>query len=89
METFFLVVAVGLTIIIAIPFYRIIRGPTVFDRQLGAGAVGSKTLAIICLIGFLYQRIDMFVDIAIGYAILNFIGTVMISKYFETGKARK
>ena len=89
MTTFFLMVAIGLTIIIVIPFYRVIRGPTVFDRQLGAGAIGSKTLVIICLIGLLYERFDMFVDIAFVYAILNFIGTVVISKYFETEKARK
>jgi multicomponent Na+:H+ antiporter subunit F len=34
------------------------------------------------LIGFIYKRIDMFVDLALAYSILNFIGTLIISKYF-------
>ncbi len=72
------------TAILIIPFYRVLKGPTVFDRLLGVGAIGSKTLVIICLIGFVYGRIDMFVDIAVAYAILNFIGTIAVSKYFES-----
>ncbi len=72
------------TAILIIPFYRVLKGPTVFDRLLGAGAIGSKTLVIICLIGFVYGRIDMFVDIAVAYAILNFIGTIAVAKYFES-----
>ena len=59
------------------------------DYDLPAWASGSKTLVIICLIGLLHERFDMFVDIAFVYVILNFIGTVMISKYFETDKDKK
>jgi multicomponent Na+:H+ antiporter subunit F len=89
METFFIFVTIGLTIIIVIPFYRVLRGPTVFDRLLGAGAIGTKTLVIICLIGFLFDRLDMFIDIALVYAILSFIGTIITAKYFETEKAKE
>jgi multicomponent Na+:H+ antiporter subunit F len=89
MELFFLLVAILLTVIIAIPFYRVVRGPTVFDRLLGAGAIGTKTTVIICLIGLLFDRLEMFIDIAIVYAILMFISVVMISKYFETDKAKE
>lgn len=72
-----------ITVILLIPFYRVLKGPTVFDRLLGASAIGSKTMVMICLIGFVYGRIDMFVDIAIAYAILNFIGMIAVAKYFE------
>jgi multicomponent Na+:H+ antiporter subunit F len=78
-----------LTIIIAIPFYRVVKGPTVFDRLLGVGAIGTKTMVIICFIGLLFDRLDMFIDIALVYAILSFITIVMISKYFETPKAKE
>jgi multicomponent Na+:H+ antiporter subunit F len=89
MTWFFLLVAIGLTIIIAIPFYRVLKGPTVFDRLLGVGAIGTKTTVIICFIGLLYGRLDMFIDIALVYAILMFISVIMISKYFETDKAKE
>jgi multicomponent Na+:H+ antiporter subunit F len=84
MEQVFMNVTALVTAILIIPFYRVLKGPTVFDRLLGAGAIGSKTLVIICLIGFVYGRIDMFVDIAVAYAILNFIGTIAVAKYFES-----
>ncbi|MBI4536226.1 MAG: MrpF/PhaF family protein, partial [Ignavibacteriae bacterium] len=55
-------------------------------RLLGVGAIGTKTVVIICLIGFIYGRIDMFIDIALAYAILNFISVIAIAKYFKSGR---
>lgn len=81
--------AIGLTIVIIIPFYRVVKGPTVFDRLLGAGAIGTKTLVLILLLGYLFNRLEMFVDIAMAYAILNFISTLIIAKYFSTEKAKQ
>ena len=78
----FVYIAVILTIIIIIPFYRVVKGPTLFDRLLGVGAIGTKTLVLICLVGFVYGRIDMFIDITLAYAVLNFIGNIAIAKYF-------
>ncbi len=83
----FVYIAVVLTIIIIIPFYRVVKGPTLFDRLLGVGAIGTKTLVLICLVGFVYGRIDMFIDITLAYAILNFIGNIAIAKYFIHPKA--
>ncbi len=77
------------TAIILIPFYRVLKGPTVFDRLLGAGAIAAKTTVIICLIGFIYRRIDLFVDITLAYALLNFIGIIAVSKYFESQEVRE
>jgi len=62
--------------------YRAVYGPTVFDRIIGAGFVGTKTAILLLIIGFIYKRIDMFVDLALVYSILNFIGTIIVSKYF-------
>jgi multicomponent Na+:H+ antiporter subunit F len=89
MQFFFILVAIGLTIIIIIPFYRVVKGPTVFDRLLGAGAIGTKTLVLILLLGFLFDRLEMFIDIALAYAILNLISTLIIAKYFSTEKAKE
>lgn len=71
-----------LAVIIVIPLYRVLKGPTVFDRLLGVGAIGTKTLLLICLVGVIYDRLDMFVDIALAYAVLNFISVLAIAKYF-------
>lgn len=86
MEQAFVVIAVALALIIVIPAYRVLVGPTTFDRLLGAGAIGTKTVVLVCLVGVVFERLDMFVDIAVGYAILNFIGNLAIAKYFIVPK---
>lgn len=86
MEQFFLYSSVALTIIIAVPLYRVLKGPTVFDRLLATNAIATKTIVLICLIGFLFGRIDMFIDITLAYAILGFIGSLIISKYVSSQK---
>lgn len=73
---------VALVVIISIPFYRVVFGPTIFDRLLAISAIGAKTIGLVCAFGFLYDRFDMFVDIALAYAILNFVGTLAVAKYF-------
>lgn len=77
----FMVVAI--VFILLIPFYRVVRGPTVFDRLLAIGAIGGKTIALICLVGLLFGRLDMFIDIALGYAVLNFMGGIAMAEYFR------
>lgn len=89
MEDFFLYSAVVLTIIIAVPLIRVVKGPTVFDRILAANAIATKTIVLICLIGFIFGRIDMFIDITLAYAILGFVGSLAIAKYIESSKMER
>jgi len=84
METYFLYLTVIVTIIIFIPFYRVLAGPTLYDRLLAAGSIGTKTTVLILFIGMVFNRLDMFIDITMAYAILNFIGTVAIAKYLNS-----
>jgi multicomponent Na+:H+ antiporter subunit F len=83
MEKFFLGVAILLCFLVLLCLYRVIYGPTIIDRIVGVGAIGTKTLAVLVLMGFIYDRIEMFLDISMVYAILNFIGTLAAAKYFE------
>lgn len=83
MDIFFTYIATIVTAIIFIPIYRVLKGPTLFDRILGATAIGTKSLVLICLVGFMYRRIDMFIDIALAYAILSFVTIIAVAKYFE------
>jgi len=89
MNTFIIYVAVFLVFIILIPFYRVVKGPTVFDRLLAIGAIGGKIIALILLAGMLFDRLDMFVDLALAYAVLNFIGGIAMAEYFRFLHARK
>ena len=83
MEAFFITVTVFLVVIIALPLFRVLRGPTVFDRLLAISTMGSKTIGLICFFGISFVRLDMFVDIALAYAILNFIGGIAVARYFD------
>ena len=61
--------------------WRIALGPTAFDRILAVNAVGSLVIISITIHGFLMGRPE-FIDIAILYALINFIGTIAILKLF-------
>ncbi len=89
MNAVLLGLAAALAVAALIPFYRVIHGPTVFDRLLGAGVVGTKTVVITCLFGALYGRLDMFLDLALAYAILNFVGLIAIEKYYCSRERRE
>ena len=62
--------------------FRAVYGPTILDRLIGVNAIGSKTTTLLIIIGLLYHRVDMFVDIALAYALLNFIAVLAASKFF-------
>jgi len=72
---------VGLVIVIFIMLFRVFQGPSVYDRLNGLGVIGTDTILLLVLIGYLDKRPDMYVDIALSYAILGFISLVVIAKY--------
>ena len=83
MSSFFLTVVVSLAAITLVYLYRVVRGPTVFDRVLGLNGISTKAIMLLVIIGTLYERLGMFVDIAVGYALLNLVGTLAAAKYLE------
>lgn len=86
MDRVFLYSGVALCLIMVVSLYRAVFGPTVLDRLIGVNAIGSKTTALLILIGLIYRRVDMFVDIALAYATLNFIAVLAASRYFQKKK---
>lgn len=86
--TTFTAVAVAIVAISAINIIRLSIGRTVFDRTLAAAAIGANTIALIPVLGFIYARPDMFVDIAIAYSLLAFIGVVVLAKYLARSEGR-
>ncbi|MFB3071415.1 MAG: monovalent cation/H+ antiporter complex subunit F [Nitrospirales bacterium] len=78
-----LFVAFSIVILIVVYLYRVIQGPTVFDRVLGLNGISTKSIILLVLIGTIYERVDMFIDISTGYALLNLVGSLAVAKYLE------
>ena len=74
----------GLLVCMVLTLIRAILGPTVFDRVLAVNSFGTKTVLLIALYGFLSGRPD-FLDLALVYALMNFIGTIAVMKYTRFG----
>jgi multicomponent Na+:H+ antiporter subunit F len=75
-------IALGIAATLAI--IRATLGPTSFDRVLAVNAVGSIAVLLIAVYGF-FDRRPAFLDIAMLYALINFIGTIAILKFFRFG----
>ncbi|MFO8049258.1 MAG: monovalent cation/H+ antiporter complex subunit F [Desulfosudaceae bacterium] len=86
MEQILIYAGIFLCLLMLLPLYRAVFGPTVLDRLIGVNAIGSKTTALLVLIGLVHQQVEMFVDIALAYATLNFIAVLATSRYFQKRK---
>jgi multicomponent Na+:H+ antiporter subunit F len=75
-------VCIAILVVMGLALARAFSAPTVYDRILGVNMFGTKTVLFIAAIGFLTGRPD-FLDIAIVYALINFIGMVAVLRFFE------
>ncbi len=67
----------------------LVRRRGLFDRVIGVGVIGTKTTVLLAYMGLLIGRPEDFVDIALTYALLNFIVTLTLARYFTwPGTAR-
>jgi len=80
----FAVASLALLIVIAILLVRAFLGPTFTDRILAVNSVGTAVVLLIALFGFLTSRPE-FLDIALLYALINFVGTLAVLKFFNFG----
>ena len=74
--------ALALIIAIALMLVRALSGPTLYDRVLAVNSLGTKIILLLGVIGFLTGRPD-FLDISILYALINFVATIAILKFFR------
>jgi multicomponent Na+:H+ antiporter subunit F len=84
----FYVAAVAILITISLAMIRAIYGPTVFDHVLALNMIGTKTVLLICVICFVTERTD-FLDLALLYSLMNFIGMVALLKFSEDDHLRE
>lgn len=94
-------IAVLAGVLIVLP--RAVKGPTMLDRILAVNVIATKTIVLLALIGFLrveagiaegadpddYSRAGFFLDIALAYALINFIATIAVLRYIEIRAVRQ
>lgn len=80
----FAAAAAALLVTMLLVLLRAFMGPTLYDRILAVNTFGTKTVLMIAVLGFLMGRPE-FLDIALVYALINFIGTIAVLKFFRYG----
>ena len=80
----FTAASIALLISMALALARALIGPSLYDRILAVNTFGTKTVLILAVVGFLFGRPE-FLDIALAYALINFIGTIAVLKFFKYG----
>ena len=83
MKIFLLYILILLAILLGAYLYRVLQGPTIFDRVLGLNGISTKAIILLIVMGIYFERVDMFVDISTGYALLNLVGALAVAKYLE------
>ena len=80
--------ALALIIAIALMLVRALSGPTLYDRVLAVNMFGTKTVLLLSVVAFLYGRPD-FLDLALAYALINFIGVFAVLQFFQNRRGDK
>ncbi len=80
----FVAATAGILISMTLAIVRALLGPTMYDRVLAVNTFGTKTVLLIAALGFLTERPE-FLDLAIVYALINFIGPIAVLKFFDYG----
>jgi len=80
LETAFLLTAAALVVLAIAVLYRAVKGPTMQDRVIAVNVLGTNTVVILALLAVALDS-ESFLDIALVYALLNFLMAIAISKF--------
>jgi len=69
-----------LAILILLAFYRMIVGPTTPDRGVALDAINTMIVGIMFAVGVIFEE-NIFIDVAVLYAVLSYIGTIYLAWY--------
>ena len=73
---------IAILVVMAMTLFRAAAGPNTYDRILAVNVFGTLAVMLIAVLGFLNQRPE-FLDLALLYALINFIGTIAVAKYIR------
>ncbi|MFQ3246796.1 MAG: multicomponent Na+:H+ antiporter subunit F [Arenicella sp.] len=76
------IVSIAILVTMALALIRALRGPSVYDRVLAVNMFGTKTALLLAVVAFLYGRPD-FLDLALAYALINFVGVLAVLEFFQ------
>jgi len=82
----FIAAAAALIAAMVLALARAFAGPTAYDRILAVNHIGTQTVLLIAVVGFIADRPD-FLDISLLYALINFIATIAVLRYVKRGQA--
>ncbi|MGB5291094.1 MAG: monovalent cation/H+ antiporter complex subunit F [Lysobacterales bacterium] len=82
------VVTIATLVTMGLALIRAVLGPSVYDRVLAVNMMGTKTVLLLSVIAFLYGRPD-FLDLALAYALINFIGVLAVLEFFRNRTLRR
>ena len=83
MNPFLIALLLIVAVLITMGLYRVWAGPTVFDRLVAISLVSVNGVIVLVVLGFVVNRVDLFLDIALAYALLTFVFPIALSRYFE------
>ena len=82
----YLIASVAILVTMALALVRALLGPSVYDRVLAVNMFGTKTALLLSVVAFLYGRPD-FLDLALAYALINFVGVLAVLEFFQKRSA--
>ena len=80
--------AMAILATMALAIARALLGPTVYDRVLAVNLFGTKTVLLLAVFAFINERTD-FLDLALAYALINFIGVLAVLAFFQNRAERR
>jgi multicomponent Na+:H+ antiporter subunit F len=75
--------AIAILVTMALALTRALLGPSIYDRVLAVNLFGTKTVLLLSLVAMIYGRPD-FLDLALAYALINFIGVLAVLEFVQT-----
>ena len=84
----FLAAAIAIFVTMALALTRALLGPTVYDRMLAVNMFGTKIVLLLAVLALLTERPD-FLDLALTYALINFIGVLAALQFFQRHASRE
>lgn len=82
------IVSIAILVTMGLALIRAFRGPTVYDRVLAVNMFGTKTALLLSVIALLFGRPD-FLDLALAYALINFVGVLAVLEFFKIVRLMK
>ena len=83
----FITVTIAILVTMGLAVIRALRGPSIYDRILAVNVFGTKTVLLVSVVAFLFGRPD-FLDLALAYALINFIGVLAVLEFFQSRALR-